>query len=171
MYKLMNKSFEYFWNRIFHQIIVFFQLRWLLAFLLRFDNIKTILLKTKKVKKAHDGSIRLSFLFSPYHYDFTLRGFQLYMVVGILPIGLYLTKDIKSTLISVVVCVIVSVIPVVVFNHRFLMKDNQIIKYYNLFEQDSLSDKRKWGIITLIFISFLSVIFVFNWILFIKMHT
>jgi len=92
------------------------------------------------------------------------------MVFGIAPIGLYITKDIKSVFISVVVGVIISVIPVVVFNHQFLLKNNQIIKYYNLFEQDSLKEKKKWSIITMIFMFFLTVIFVFNWIVFIKLH-
>jgi len=47
----MNKTIEYFWNRIFYQITVFFQLRRFFTFLLKFDSLKAIILKTKKEKK------------------------------------------------------------------------------------------------------------------------
>lgn len=161
----MNKPFEYFYNRIFHQLVVFFQMRWFIAFLLKFKRTRTYLLKKKNIKKV--DSTTLSRFFSPNDYGMTLRGFELFFGIGFFPLGVFFTKGIQSVPIMIILVVIVSVAPSIVLNYYFLLKDNQVVKYYNIFERDSVENKKKWKFITVFTMLILAGVFVYNWLFFI----
>lgn len=160
----MNKPFEYFYNRVFHQLVVFFQMRWIVAFFLKFEKTRTLLLKKKNIKKI--DSTTVSRFFSPNDYGMTLRGFELFFGIGFFPVGMFFTKGIQSAPVMIILVVIVSVVPIVVINYFFLLKDNQVVKYYNLFEHDSLKNKKKWKVITVLAMLVLAGVYAFNWIFF-----
>lgn len=160
----MNRPFEYFYNRIFYELVVFFQMRWFVAFLLKFERTRTFLLKKKNIKKY--DSTTVSRFFSPNDYGMTLRGFELFFGIGSFPIGVLLTKGIQSIPVMIILVVIVSVVPIVVLNYFFLLKDNQVVKYYNIFECDSLKCKKRWKLIAVFTMLVLAGVFAFNWIFF-----
>ena len=87
----MNRPFEYFYNRIFYQLVVFFQMRWLVAFFLKFEKTRTFLLKKKNIKKI--DSTTVSRFFSPNDYGMTLRGFELFFGIGLFPVGMFFPKE------------------------------------------------------------------------------
>lgn len=160
----MNRPFEYFYNRIFYQLVVFFQMRWFIAFLLKFEKTRIFILKKKGIKKF--DSTTVSRFFSPNDYGMTLRGFELFFGLGCFPVGMFFTKGIQSAPVMVIIVVTVSVMPIVVLDYFFLLKDNQVVKYYNIFEHDSLKYKKKWKVITIFAMLVLVGFFVFNWIFF-----
>lgn len=160
----MNRPFEYFYNRIFYQLVLFCQMRWFVAFLLKFERTRTFILKKKDIKKF--DSTTVSRFFSPNDYGMTLRGFELFFGIGLLPIGLYLTKGIQSVPVMIIIVILFSVLPCIVLNYFLLLKDNQFVKYYNIFEHDSLQSKKTWKYITVITMLVLTSIFAFNWFLF-----
>ena len=161
---IMNRPFEYFYNRIFYQLVVFFQMRWLVAFFLKFEKTRTFLLKKKNIKKIDRTTV--SRFFSPNDYGMTLRGFELFFGIGFFPVGMFFSKGILSAPVMIIIVVIVSVVPIVVLYYFFLLKDNQVVKYYNIFERDSLKCKKKWKFISAFTILVLTGVFAFNWILF-----
>ena len=161
---IMNRPFEYFYNRIFYQLVVFFQMRWLVAFFLKFEKTRTFLLKKKNIKKI--DSTTVSRFFSPNDYGMTLRGFELFFGIGLFPGGMFFSKGIQSAPVMIIIVLIVSVVPIVVLDYFFLLKENQVVKYYNIFERDSLKCKKKWKFITVFTILVLVGVFALNWMLF-----
>lgn len=158
----MRKSIEYFYNRILYEIVVFFQMRWIITPLLTFAN---KIRKRRSKQTKNEKYIDVSSFFSPNDYILTLRGWDLFVGIGTFPIGLYLTRNIHSVVASVLIIIIVSLLPVFIFDYLFLMKKNKFAKYYKQFERDSQRVKTKWVIISILFIATIIVLFVLNWIM------
>lgn len=156
-----KKSIEFFLNRIFYEIVVFFQMRWIFAPLVTFAN---KFYKKKNKQKKTTKHIDINSFFSSYDYIITLRGTELFIGIGMLPTGLYLARNIRSVVISILVIIIVSVLPIFTLDYEFIIKDNKFVKYYKQFEQDSRRTKTIWVLITILFLAALISIFVNNWI-------
>lgn len=162
----MNKPVAYYYNRLFYQILVFFQTRWLTAFFLKFEKTKSFLLKKYNIKTRDGSKIKVSHFFSSKDYIWVMRGMELFVGIGLAPIGLYLARNIQSTSLVILAVVVIAVLPITLLDYVFLLKDNQVVKYYNLFERESPQNKRKWKIRSVVFLSLLTLVFVFNWFVF-----
>ena len=157
----MRKPIEYFYNWVFYELVVFFQMRWIISPLLKFGN---KIHKDRNNQSKKTKHLDVQSFFSPNDYAITLRGTELFVGIGICPIGLFLTRNIHSAVLSIFFIILISLLPIFILDYLFLTKDNKFVNYYRQFEQSTRRVKTKWAFISILFIVILTVVFILNWI-------